>query len=250
MIEHDIFVELRSVFLYARRTAPAYRRAQQKFGSVHGDIRFALFHGYRHAELEPFESEHYLRYVECERRVAVRPSVAIGIVHIDDYLLSVHIPMRIKRKTVGRERFSDEIIGFERRLRNFHTQNVRIKTRRQFVLIVAGNNPAAGTAASDPEALVIGREAREELLGRLTRLLSPFEGEVLSLFLDGCSYEEMAAKLLESDIDVVVTVPVLNLKGVKQQYCSDHMEMDWNICMKPRLRFLRSQPIQIQARRL
>ena len=44
--------------------------------------------------------------------------------------------------------------------------------------------------------------------------------------------EEMAAKLLESDIDVVVTVPVLNLKGVKQQYCSDHMEMDWNICMK------------------
>ncbi len=77
----------------------------------------------------------------------MRPTVAVGIVHIDDYLLSVHIPMRIKRKTVGRERFSDEIIGFERRLRNFHTQNVRIKTRRQFVLIVAGNNPAAGTAA-------------------------------------------------------------------------------------------------------
>lgn len=60
---------------------------------------------------------------------------------------------------------------------------------------IVQNDPAAGTAASDPEALVIGREAREELLGRLTRLLSPFEGEVLSLFLDGCSYEEMAAKL-------------------------------------------------------
>ena len=44
--------------------------------------------------------------------------------------------------------------------------------------------------------------------------------------------EQMAAKLPESDIDVVVTVPVLNIKGVKQQYCSDHMEKDWEICMK------------------
>lgn len=52
----------------------------------------------------------------------------------------------------------------------------------------------AGIAA-DPEALVIGMEAREELLGQLDRVLSDFEGKVLSLFLDGYSYEEMAAKL-------------------------------------------------------
>lgn len=44
--------------------------------------------------------------------------------------------------------------------------------------------------------------------------------------------EQMAEKLPESDIDVVVTVPVLNVRGVKQQYCSDHIERDWEICMK------------------
>lgn len=44
--------------------------------------------------------------------------------------------------------------------------------------------------------------------------------------------EQMAEKLPESDIDVVTTVPVLNINGVKQQYCSDHIERDWDICMK------------------
>ncbi len=54
---------------------------------------------------------------------------------------------------------------------------------------------AAGGPVSDPEALVIGQETREELLARLDRLLSDFEAEVLTLFLDGYSYEEMSAKL-------------------------------------------------------
>lgn len=44
--------------------------------------------------------------------------------------------------------------------------------------------------------------------------------------------EQMAAGLPESDIDVVVTVPVLNINGVKQQYGSDHSGTDWDTCMK------------------
>lgn len=60
--------------------------------------------------------------------------------------------------------------------------------------IARASGGEAGIAA-DPEALVIGMEAREELLVELDRVLSDFEGKVLSLFLDGYSYEEMAAKL-------------------------------------------------------
>lgn len=44
--------------------------------------------------------------------------------------------------------------------------------------------------------------------------------------------EEMAMWLPESDIDVVLTVPVLNLQGVRQQYCNDHIESDWNTMME------------------
>ncbi len=44
--------------------------------------------------------------------------------------------------------------------------------------------------------------------------------------------EQMAAWLPESDIDVVFTAPVLNLNGVKRQYCHDHMESDWNRMME------------------
>ena len=35
--------------------------------------------------------------------------------------------------------------------------------------------------------------------------------------------------LLQSDIDVVVTVPVINFNTVKGQYCLDHSEADWQI---------------------
>lgn len=44
--------------------------------------------------------------------------------------------------------------------------------------------------------------------------------------------DQMAMWLPESDIDVVFTVPVLNLGGVKRQYCSDHLEADWRIMME------------------
>lgn len=44
--------------------------------------------------------------------------------------------------------------------------------------------------------------------------------------------ESMAAWLPESGIDAVLTVPVLNLVGVRKQYCKDHCESDWNIMME------------------
>lgn len=47
----------------------------------------------------------------------------------------------------------------------------------------------------DPESLVIGNEEREELVRQLYSLLSEFEARVLTLFLDGLSYEEMAEAL-------------------------------------------------------
>lgn len=47
----------------------------------------------------------------------------------------------------------------------------------------------------DPESLVIGNEEREELIRRLYSLLSEFEARVLTLFLDGLSYEEMSETL-------------------------------------------------------
>ena len=47
----------------------------------------------------------------------------------------------------------------------------------------------------DPESLVIGNEEREELIRQLYSLLSEFEARVLTLFLDGLSYEEMSEAL-------------------------------------------------------
>ena len=47
----------------------------------------------------------------------------------------------------------------------------------------------------DPESLVIGNEEREELIRRLYSVLSEFEARVLTLFLDGLSYEEMSEAL-------------------------------------------------------
>lgn len=47
---------------------------------------------------------------------------------------------------------------------------------------------------SDPEELVIGMEEQAERLRRLQALLSAFEKQVLSLYLGGFSYEEIAQK--------------------------------------------------------
>lgn len=50
-------------------------------------------------------------------------------------------------------------------------------------------------ALSDPEALVISMEEQAERLHRLRDLLSVFEAQVLSLYLDGFSYDEIAVRL-------------------------------------------------------
>jgi RNA polymerase sporulation-specific sigma factor len=50
----------------------------------------------------------------------------------------------------------------------------------------------------DPETLVIGNEERAEQIERLYSRLSEFEAKVLSLFLDGLSYEEMSKALHKS----------------------------------------------------
>ena len=60
-------------------------------------------------------------------------------------------------------------------------------------------NPASGSAvASNPETLLISMEEQAERLGRLRELLSVFETQVLSLYLDGFSYDEIAARLSRS----------------------------------------------------
>lgn len=55
--------------------------------------------------------------------------------------------------------------------------------------------PQVTEPTSDPESLVIGMEEQRERLDRLLGLLSVFEAKVLTLFLDGLSYEEMAQAL-------------------------------------------------------
>ena len=44
-----------------------------------------------------------------------------------------------------------------------------------------------------------------------------------------CIDDNQLEHLLQSDIDVVVTVPIMNFKTVKEQYCLDHSEEDWKI---------------------
>lgn len=50
----------------------------------------------------------------------------------------------------------------------------------------------------NPEELIIGREAFEELSGRLKGQLSEFEAKVLGLYLEGLSYREIGAKINKS----------------------------------------------------
>lgn len=50
-------------------------------------------------------------------------------------------------------------------------------------------------AVSDPVSLLIGKEERREIEQKLLSSLSAFEAKVLTLYLDGCSYEEMAKQV-------------------------------------------------------
>lgn len=41
----------------------------------------------------------------------------------------------------------------------------------------------------------------------------------------------MCAKLVNSDIDVILTIPILNFPNVRSAYVHDHIESDWNVMM-------------------
>ncbi|MDO4174380.1 MAG: sigma-70 family RNA polymerase sigma factor [Eubacteriales bacterium] len=56
-------------------------------------------------------------------------------------------------------------------------------------------NSKAVHAAADPVNVVIDMEEQRERQQKLESLLSAFESRVLALYLDGCSYEEMAAEV-------------------------------------------------------
>lgn len=44
--------------------------------------------------------------------------------------------------------------------------------------------------------------------------------------------EDTVSGLVNSDIDVVLTVPILNFPSVRQQYCADHVRQDWDIMLE------------------
>ncbi|MGN1015206.1 MAG: sigma-70 family RNA polymerase sigma factor [Butyricicoccus sp.] len=50
-------------------------------------------------------------------------------------------------------------------------------------------------SVSDPAVLVIGKEEQRERMQRLSQQLSTFENAVLDLYLEGCSYQDMAEQL-------------------------------------------------------
>lgn len=52
-----------------------------------------------------------------------------------------------------------------------------------------------GTKAIDPQELLVNRENFFDMEGKLSELLSTLEKEVLRLYLDGCTYQEISVKL-------------------------------------------------------
>ena len=71
----------------------------------------------------------------------------------------------------------------------------------------------------DPESLVIGNEEREERTRQLYSLLSEFEANVLTLFLDGLSYEEMAETLGKPVKSVENAIQRIKRKSAKINPC-------------------------------
>lgn len=53
----------------------------------------------------------------------------------------------------------------------------------------------AGSMSVDPEELLVNQEKLVDMEFKLSELLSGFEKQVLHLYLDGCSYQEISAKL-------------------------------------------------------
>ena len=53
----------------------------------------------------------------------------------------------------------------------------------------------AGSHSGDPEELLVNQEKLVDMEHKLSELLSGFEKQVLHLYLDGCTYQEMSEKL-------------------------------------------------------
>ncbi len=73
--------------------------------------------------------------------------------------------------------------------------NHSVSFDRSFFEDIAPPNGSSAASVGDPESLVIGIEERKEMVNRLYKLLSGLEAKVLSLYLEGYSYEEMSRKL-------------------------------------------------------
>ena len=64
--------------------------------------------------------------------------------------------------------------------------------------IVSEDGTALPLAEQDPETLIIDRDERKRLETEFLRTLSEFEQHVLTLYLNGLSYHEMALELRRS----------------------------------------------------
>ncbi len=73
--------------------------------------------------------------------------------------------------------------------------NHSVSFDRSFFEDLAQPNGSSAASVGDPESLGIGIEERKEMVNRLYKLLSGLEAKVLSLYLEGYSYEEMSRKL-------------------------------------------------------
>ena len=67
-----------------------------------------------------------------------------------------------------------------------------------FDQIISGDGNAFPLAEQDPEALIIDRDERRRFESKFIRALSDFEQHVLTLYLNGLSYQEMAVELRRS----------------------------------------------------
>lgn len=102
----------------------------------------------------------------------------------------------------------------------------------------------AGAALTDRKMCLIRDNQGENISGKnrqyceLTALYWIWKNDT-SEYAGLCHYrrrfklcDEQMGKLPQSDIDVIVTVPVLNFPNIRQQYARDHSEKDWEILLE------------------